>query len=92
MSKALNESGRRIGFNMCEWGQENPWVWGDACAQSWRVAGDHTGTWSSTKRIISEVAQIPKRYSGRPYGWNDSERYIQTALDNAMLLVSYIHA
>ena len=41
MGKALNESGRRIAFNMCEWGKENPWEWGDGCAQSWRATGDH---------------------------------------------------
>ena len=43
MSKALNASGRHIAFNMCEWGQKNPWEWGDACAQSWRATKDHTG-------------------------------------------------
>ena len=43
MGKALNASGRHIAFNMCEWGQKNPWEWGDACAQSWRATKDHTG-------------------------------------------------
>jgi hypothetical protein len=73
MGKALNESGRHIAFNMCEWGKENPWEWGDSCAQSWRATGDHTGTWSSTKSIISEIMKIPANYSGRPYGWNDMD-------------------
>ena len=70
MGKALNESGRHIAFNMCEWGKENPWEWGDACAQSWRATGDHTGTWSSTKGIIKEIMAIPSQYTGKPYGWN----------------------
>ena len=43
MSKALNQSGRHIGFNMCEWGRENPWEWGGDIANSWRMSGDHTG-------------------------------------------------
>ena len=40
-------------------------------AQSWRATGDHTGTWSSTKKIIAESAAIPKEYTGKQYGWND---------------------
>ena len=64
MGKALNESGRHIAFNMCEWGKENPWEWGDACAQSWRATGDHTGTWSSTKGIISQV-RSERKHNGK---------------------------
>ena len=33
MSSALNSSGRHIHFNMCEWGKEAPWTWGDGMAQ-----------------------------------------------------------
>ncbi len=70
MSKALNESGRAIAFNMCEWGNEAPWTWGDAVAQSWRMAGDHTATWQSTKTTIGLSAAIPANFTGVPYGWN----------------------
>ena len=73
MSKALNESGRAIHFNMCEWGKENPWEWGDKVAQSWRMSGDHTGVWSSTKAQIASTAAIPPSGSGRPFGWNDMD-------------------
>ena len=27
MSKALNDTGRPIHFNMCEWGLDDPWEW-----------------------------------------------------------------
>lgn len=73
MSKALNASGRAIHFNMCEWGLENPWEWGFDCAQSWRMGGDHTGTWASTKSVIQNVMKIPAQYTGKPYGWNDMD-------------------
>ena len=73
MGKALNESGRHIAFNMCEWGLENPWEWGDACAQSWRMGGDHTGTWASLKGVVQNVMKIPAEYTGKPYGWNDMD-------------------
>jgi len=74
MSKALNASGRHIHFNMCEWGLENPWEWGDDVAQSWRMSGDHTGIWSSTKQQIAESAAIPPNGTGQPFGWNDMVR------------------
>jgi alpha-galactosidase len=73
MSKAFNTSGRHIHFNMCEWGLENPWEWGDQIAQSWRMGGDHTGIWSSTKSVIQHTAAIPAKYTGVPYGWNDMD-------------------
>ena len=71
MSDALNKTGRSICFAMCEWGNDSPWTWGYDLAQSWRATGDHTCTWSSTKKIIAESAAIPKEYTGKQYGWND---------------------
>merc|ERR1719262_2068129 len=58
---------------MCEWGKDAPWKWGDALAQSWRMGGDHTGRWDSTKDIIRQSAAIPAENTGRPYGWNDMD-------------------
>ena len=55
MSKALNATGRPIHFNMCEWGLESPWEWGNDVAQSWRMSGDHTGT-----RAV-EIASLSNR-------------------------------
>ena len=73
MSAALNATGRAMAFSMCEWGVAQPWVWGDAIAQAWRMAGDHTGNWDSTKTVIRQSAAIPAENSGRPYGWNDMD-------------------
>ena len=73
MSAALNKTGRHIHFNMCEWGKDNPWEWGNAVANSWRATGDHTGTWASTKSIVGQISKIPAQYTGRPYGWNDMD-------------------
>ena len=58
---------------MCEWGVEDPWTWGDAVAQSWRMAGDHTGNWDSTKSVIRSSAAIAAANTGVPYGWNDMD-------------------
>jgi hypothetical protein len=73
MSAALNATGFPISFNMCEWGIDNPWEWGNNVAQSWRMHGDHTGVWSSTKECVRASAAIPAAYTGVPYGWNDMD-------------------
>ena len=80
MSAALNATGRPIAFNRCEWGVENPWEWGDSIAQSWRMAGDHTGNWDSTKAVIRSSAAIPAANTGVPYGWNDMDM-LETGCD-----------
>lgn len=73
MSAALNATGHAVSFNSCEWGLDDPWVWGDAFMQSWRMAGDHTGVWSSTKSVVAASAAIPVQYTGRAYGWSDMD-------------------
>eukprot|EP00928_Gymnodinium_smaydae_P016564 TRINITY_DN16231_c3_g1_i1.p1 TRINITY_DN16231_c3_g1~~TRINITY_DN16231_c3_g1_i1.p1 ORF type:complete len:524 (-),score=61.10 TRINITY_DN16231_c3_g1_i1:210-1781(-) len=73
MSKAMNKTGRPMHLNMCEWGKDAPWEWGPDAAQSWRMSGDHTGTWSSTKSIIQQSAAIPAARTGHPYAWNDMD-------------------
>lgn len=73
MAEALNKTGRRIHFNMCEWGKDDPWTWGPKVAQSWRATGDHTGNWDSTKTIIEERTKIPANQAGGPFAWNDMD-------------------
>jgi alpha-galactosidase len=73
MSHALNATGRPIHFNMCEWGQKEPWEWGPKVAQSWRATGDHTPVWESTKQIIAQRSAIPASLGGAPYAWNDMD-------------------
>jgi alpha-galactosidase len=73
MSNAINKTGHPLLFSMCEWGVDDPWNWGFEVAQAWRMAGDHTGVWSSTKSTIAASAAIPVNATGRPYGWNDMD-------------------
>jgi len=71
MRDALNVTGRPIFFSACEWGADNPWEWGMATANSWRISGDHHDNWGSTASIIEYYAGKAK-YSG-PGGWNDPD-------------------
>ncbi|KAJ7253526.1 glycoside hydrolase family 27 protein [Mycena rebaudengoi] len=41
-------------FSLCEWGQEQPWLWAKRLGQSWRTTGDITPTWKSIAGIINQ--------------------------------------
>lgn len=45
MRDALNQTGRKIAFNMCEWGREEVWTWGNKTGNTWRVGPDHLPLW-----------------------------------------------
>ncbi|OKP11106.1 Alpha-galactosidase [Penicillium subrubescens] len=40
MEQALAASGRPILYAICNWGQDQPWVWGPSVGNSWRITGD----------------------------------------------------
>lgn len=45
MSKALAASGRDIFFNICEWGDNQPWLWAAPLGHAWRISGDIVDCW-----------------------------------------------
>ena len=80
MRDALHATGRPILFSICEWGDNEPWKWGEEMGHMWRVTGDIIncwdckvghGTWSSLGvwPIIKLRKEI-RKYSG-PGHWND---------------------
>eukprot|EP01040_Poterioochromonas_malhamensis_P013288 gene13288-14596_t len=73
MAKALDATGREIFYSLCEWGRENPAVWGASIgANSWRVSGDIKDSWQS---IISRAEHSASlwRFAGPDKGWNDPD-------------------
>lgn len=80
MSNALKNAKKPILFNMCEWGDNQPWTFGKAIANSWRISGDiypcydcefSHGSWSSWGFFkIAEMRKDIRQYSG-PDHWND---------------------
>lgn len=46
MSEALNATGRPIFYSLCNWGEDYPWKWAQTIANSWRMSGDITDTFS----------------------------------------------
>ncbi len=45
MRAALDASGRRIVFSLCEWGTAKPWLWGKGVGNLWRTTGDIKDQW-----------------------------------------------
>ncbi|KAK3415104.1 hypothetical protein EUGRSUZ_H00669 [Eucalyptus grandis] len=71
MSKALLNSGRKIFFSLCEWGQEDPATWASSIGNSWRTTDDIFDNWDSmTSR--ADLNDKWASYAG-PGGWNDPD-------------------
>lgn len=80
MRDALYATGRPILFSICEWGDTEPWKWGEKLGHMWRVSGDIIncwdckvgyGTWSSLGVWpIIKLRKDIRKYSG-PGHWND---------------------
>ncbi|MEV6640332.1 NPCBM/NEW2 domain-containing protein [Amycolatopsis sp. NPDC051371] len=72
MGEAIKKTGRPILYALCEWGQNQPWLWGkDAGAQLWRTTGDISDSWSSMTGILDK--QVPLAGYAGPGGWNDPD-------------------
>ncbi len=80
MRDAIYAAGRPILFNLCEWGNNNPWLWGRDIGHQWRISGDiapcfdcevNHGTYSDwgVMRIVYMREGI-RTYAG-PDHWND---------------------
>jgi len=54
MRDALNKTGKKIFFSMCEWGEENPWEWAMEVGNSWRTTGDISDNWNSFVDILEK--------------------------------------
>lgn len=69
-------STKNIYYNLCQWGRDNVWTWGNSVGNSWRMSGDNWQDWDSIQRIGSAAAGIA-RYSG-PGGFNDLDMLVST--------------
>ncbi|HZL09425.1 MAG TPA: glycoside hydrolase family 27 protein [Prolixibacteraceae bacterium] len=82
MRDAIYSAGRPMVFSMCEWGDNQPWEWGENVGHLWRTTGDisacwdceeHHGTWSSwgVLKIVDMRKDIRK--AAGPGHWNDPD-------------------
>lgn len=78
-SAYLNATGKSIFFNTCNWGEDAPWNWAPAIAQSFRNGPDHLPIWNwnltdgnqGVINIIETMASIGNLTG--PYAWSDPD-------------------
>jgi alpha-galactosidase len=80
MRDALFAAGRPVVFGICEWGDNQPWLWAKNIGQLWRISGDIApcfdcvvdhGSYKDwgVMKVVSMRKDI-RKYAG-PNGWND---------------------
>lgn len=82
MRDALFAAGRPVVFSLCEWGDNQPWLWGKDVGHLWRTTGDiancfdcemNHGSWSSWGVMkVVEMRKSIRQYAG-PDHWNDPD-------------------
>jgi alpha-galactosidase len=82
MSRAIAASGRPMVLSICEWGENQPWLWGKDAGHLWRTTGDitncwdcvvHHGNWKSSGILPILDQQMDIRGHSGPSGWNDPD-------------------
>ncbi|WP_433609676.1 NPCBM/NEW2 domain-containing protein [Dactylosporangium sp. CA-139114] len=59
MGDALKATGRAIVYSICNWGDDQPWVFGpDVGGSSWRTTGDINASWGSITSILDQQAGL----------------------------------
>ena len=71
MRDALNATGRRIFYAMCEWGVDSPAGWAREVGNSWRTTIDIEDTWLSV--LFNLELSAPLWKYAAPGGYNDPD-------------------
>jgi len=72
MRDALNQSGRTIFYELCEWGVATPSNWARPVGNSWRTTGD-IGSPSWTNMLSNLDLNDQAWKAAGPAGWNDPD-------------------
>jgi len=78
MADALRATGRDIVFSLCEWGNNQPWSWGQKIGNLWRTTGDITDKWEGKYGYSWGMLNILDMHEPRwpfagPGHWNDPD-------------------
>jgi len=71
MRDALNATGKRIFYSMCEWGVEDPATWSESVANMWRTTNDIADKWEPIVGALDENDKWASYAS--PGAWNDPD-------------------
>ncbi|MEU7866312.1 NPCBM/NEW2 domain-containing protein [Dactylosporangium sp. NPDC049140] len=59
MGDALKATGRAIVYSLCNWGDDQPWVFGpNVGGSSWRTTGDINASWGSITSLLDQQAGL----------------------------------
>ena len=73
MGDALEHSGRKIVFSLCQYGRDRVETWGPSVAGNlWRTTGDIGDNWDSMSHIGFDQQNELTKYAG-PGHWNDPD-------------------
>ncbi|KAI0739215.1 glycoside hydrolase family 27 protein, partial [Daedaleopsis nitida] len=64
-------------LSLCQWGEEQPWIWGRRFGQSWRTTGDISPSWGSITDILNQNSFVA--WASDFYGHNDLDITFLTA-------------
>lgn len=75
MGAALQRTGHRFLFSLCEWGGRSPQLWGrNVGGQMWRVSRDVVDRWVDIEMGLDIAANLHD--CGGPGGWNDLDMLV----------------
>lgn len=75
MGQALQATGRKIVFSLCQYGSDHVWTWGaDTGGQLWRTTGDIHDNWKNMMANI-EGQKDAASFNG-PGHWNDPDMLV----------------
>ena len=69
MSKAVLATGRKIVFQICEWGVDFPSAWAPPLGNSWRITNDIIPFYRTIPRILNQA--VPQTDFAGPEHWLD---------------------
>jgi len=71
MRDALNATGRPIFYSICNWGEEDTWMWGNVTGNSFRTRNDIKMPWEAMKLNFFVNQEHPE--SQHIGAWNDPD-------------------
>ena len=71
MGTALQHTGRKIVYSICEWGLHNPAAWAGRVGNLWRTTHDIKDRWARLKSIIAHNSRLARH--AHPGAWNDPD-------------------
>jgi alpha-galactosidase len=72
MGNALRATGRPIFYSLCNWGRDNPWLFGPATGGNmWRTTGDIEASWNSMTSLVDQQSGL--ELFSHPGAWNDPD-------------------